>query len=88
MSNVIEKDSSLDKIEADYIVVEVTDKDTGKLFRRSLPVSYFENSNGVVLCGESLDGTPAQIALYSNEALLKINDLLGKGPDAPQCKHE
>lgn len=75
-----------EKIQADWIVVEVMDQDTGKFFRRNLPLKYFENNNGLVLSGETPEGKPSQIAFLSRTAVNKINDLLGKGPDSPRCK--
>jgi hypothetical protein len=72
-------------IEADCVVIEVIDKNTGKTFRRSLPLAYLETGNGVVLSGESLDGKPVQIRFLSEAALSKINDLIGKGPDHDRC---
>lgn len=75
----------LDKIEADEVIVEVIDKNTGKLFRRNLPMRYLETDNGVTLSGETLDGKPAEINFLSNAALAKINDLFGKGPDNSRC---
>lgn len=78
----------IDKIEADWIVVEVVDKNTGQLFRRTLPVNYLETANGIVLTGETIDGQPAYINFLSEDALAKINDMLGKGPDRPRCDPE
>lgn len=75
----------VDRIEADSIIVEIIDKNTGRTYRRNLPVSYFETANVVVLSGESIEGSPAQIAFYSAEALARINELVGKGADAPRC---
>jgi hypothetical protein len=75
----------LDVIEADTITVEIVDKNTGKMFRRILPVHYYETSNGLILSGETMEGTPSRIAFFSDTALGRIPDLLGKGPDAPRC---
>lgn len=88
MEEARHEDEGIDKIEANNIVVEVTDIVTGKVFRRNLPVAYLENSNGVVLSGENMNGTPVQIAFFSDTALAHINDLMGKGLDAPRCDHE
>lgn len=77
--------ATLDKIEADWIIVEVIDKTTGKVFRRNLPVKYLETANGLVLSGETIDGKPAEIQFLSEAALAKVQDLVGKGPDAPRC---
>ena len=80
-----EETNFMDKIEADWITIEVIDKVTGKMFRRNFPVRYLETDNGVVLFGETLDGKPSQINFLSESALAKINDLLGNGPDHSRC---
>lgn len=74
-----------DRIEADSIVVEVTDKHTGKVFRRNVPVAYLETDNGVILAGETLAGEPCEIALLSATALARMKDVFGKGPDGDRC---
>lgn len=79
---------SLHKIEAHSVIIEVTDEATGKTFRRNLPMGYLENSNGLILSGETFDGNPSQITFLSDSALNKINDLRGHGPDVPRCKDE
>ena len=79
---------SVSIIEADSVVVEIVDKSTGQTNRRNLPAKYCETENGIVLTGETLDGTPSQIAFLSESALVKIKELFGKGPDVPRCKHE
>lgn len=80
-----EEAAAVDKIEADWIIVEVIDKKTGRMFRRNLPLKYLETDNGIVLSGETMDGKPSHIQFFSESALAKIHDLLGKGPDAPRC---
>lgn len=75
----------VDRIEADSIIIEITDKNTGKVYRRDVPISYLETDNGIVLIGEDLDGKPSHINLLSEAALAKINDLIGKGPDHSRC---
>lgn len=77
-----------DKIEADSVVVELIDNSTRKVFRRDLPIKYNETDNGILLSGETIEGTPSQIAFFSETAINKINDLLGRGPDSPRCGHE
>lgn len=74
-----------DLIEADAIVVEVTDKNTGKVFRRDLPVKYIETGNGIILAGETLAGEPCEIAFLSAAALARLKDLFGQGPDTDRC---
>lgn len=72
-----------EKLEADEIVVEITDKHTGRTFRRTLPVRYCETANGVILEGETLEGAVTRIVCLSSAALAKIGELFGQGPDAP-----
>lgn len=76
-------------IEADEITVEVIDKHTGRKFRRTLPVTYCETANGVLLKGETATGEPVGISFFSESALEKLGELFGKGPDAHRCgEHE
>lgn len=77
----------VDKLEANEAVVEFLDKDTGKLFRRKLPIKCLETANGIVLSGEAMSGESAQIAFLSEAALNKINELIGKGADSSQHEH-
>ncbi len=72
-------------IEADEITVEVVDKHTGRKFRRTLPISYCENANGVLLRGETSSGDPVGMSFLSAGALAKLGELFGKGPDKPRC---
>ena len=80
------QDGRGERIEADAISVEIVDRHTGKLYRRTLPVRYCETANGIVLEGEALNGAVAQIVCLSEAALAKIGELFGRGPDAPRCK--
>lgn len=80
-----EETDIFDKIEADWVVVEVIDKYTGKMFRRNLAMGYLETDNGVILSGETIDGKPSEINFLSDAALAKISDLVGKGPDFDRC---
>lgn len=75
-----------EQIEADLITAEIVDSNTGKLYRRQLPVKYFETGNGVVLSGETIEGNISEITFFSEAALGKLSALFGKGPDSPQCK--
>ncbi len=77
--------ADLDRIHAESVVLEVTDAETGLSFRRSLPLSYTENANGILLAGEDVSGKSVQIAFLSSFAVEKMRDLSGKGPDAPRC---
>ena len=73
------------EINAREITVEVTDSATGKLYRRTLPMDYFENANGIILRGENLDGSTAQIVFYSARGMQRMKDLTGGGPDEDPC---
>ncbi|MBP1765094.1 MAG: hypothetical protein H6Q65_2152 [Firmicutes bacterium] len=80
-----EREELLEQIEADSVTIEVIDKNTGKKFQRSLPIQYFENCNGIIISGETLDGKLSQIHFLSETALCRINELVGKGADRPRC---
>lgn len=73
-------------ITADEVTVEVTDRATGRTFRRTLPIDYFENANCLRLRGEGMDGKPAELVFFSDAGMSKLRDLTGKGPDAAPCK--
>jgi len=73
-------------ISADEVTVEVTDRATGKVFRRTLPIDYFETSNCLRLRGEGMDGKPAELVFFSDAGMNKLRDLTGNGPDAAPCK--
>jgi hypothetical protein len=77
---------TIDCIQADTVKLEVTDKKTGFLCHRQLPMNYFENDNGVLLSGENIDGKPSQIAFLSDTALHKITDITGGGADKSHCR--
>lgn len=77
--------ASFGQIEADSIVVEAIDKNTGILIRRNLPVSYRESDNGLILSGETFEGKPSHIAFFSDAALSRLKDIMGQGPDSHRC---
>jgi len=77
----------VEKIEAQSVIVEVVDQETGILFRRSLPLKYYETDNGIILSGENSEGNQSDITFLSDTALVRINDLTGKAPDTPRCGH-
>lgn len=78
------EDAVLD-ISAREVTVEVTDERTGKQYRRSLPIEYYENANTLVLRGENLDGSFSQLVFYSDRGLERLQDLTGGGPDKDPC---
>ena len=66
-------------------VVEVKDEATGKVYRRELPVDFYENANFLRLSGENLDGSTSQLVFYSSRGLERIRDLTGGGADHDPC---
>lgn len=80
------KDSnSIDYISSDEVTIEVKDIKTNKIFRRTLELSYMENSNGLKLSGENLKGQPSEIVFLSNTAVDKIKDVTGQGLNHSRC---
>ena len=79
------KETEVYEIVADSVVVEVTDKVTGKVYRRELPIDFYENANLLKLSGENFDGSTAQLIFYSERGIQRLGDLTGKGPDTDPC---
>ena len=75
----------LTEITAKTVTIEVTDEATGTVYRRTLPIDYYENANLLKLEGENLDGTTSQLVFYSARGLERMKDLLGQGPDHDNC---
>ncbi len=73
------------EISAREVTLEVTDERTGRHYRRTLPIDYWETANTVVLRGENLDGSFSQLVFYTNRGLQRLQGLTGKGPDADPC---
>ena len=73
------------EITAHVVTVEVRDETTGEVFRRELPIDFYENANFLRLSGENLDGSVSQLVFYSARGLERIRDLTGKGPDSDPC---
>lgn len=78
-------EDKLTEITAKTVTVEVTDEATGKVYRRTLPIDYYENANLLKLRGENLDGTISQLVFYSARGLERLRDLTGKGADEDDC---
>ena len=78
-------DKELFEISARSVIVEVTDERTGEVFRRELPIDFYENANFLRLSGENLDGSTSQLVFYSARGLERIRDLTGKGFDHDPC---
>ena len=79
------EDKELFEITARSVIVEVTDEKTGEVFRRELPIDFYENANLLRLSGENLDGSTSQLVFYSARGLERIRDLTGKGFDHDPC---
>ena len=78
-------DGKVFAISAKEVTVEVVDEATGKLYRRTLPIDYYETANALVLRGENLDGSISQLVFYSARGMQRMQDLTGKGPDEDPC---
>ena len=78
-------DEKVYEITAKEVTVEVRDEKTGEVYRRSLPIDYFENANGLFLRGENWDGSYSQLAFYSARGLERMKGLTGKGPNEDPC---
>ena len=48
----------LKEIHAKQVMVEVRDEATGEVFRRTLPMEYYETANFLRLSGEDRKGNP------------------------------
>ena len=78
-------DEKIFEIQAEVVTVEVRDIVSGEIFRRELPISYYENANFLRLSGENLDGSLSQLVFYTARGLSRMKDLTGKGPDHDDC---
>ncbi|MBQ6465398.1 MAG: hypothetical protein IJJ43_03935 [Oscillospiraceae bacterium] len=78
-------DEEIFELTADSVIVEITDKATGKVYRRELPIDYFENANFLRLSGENLDGSLSQLVFYTPRGIQRVKDITGKGPDEDPC---
>ena len=73
------------EIVAHEVTVEVRDEKTGEVFRRELPIDYFENANFLRLSGENLDGSLSQLVFYTPRGIERVREITGKGPDHDRC---
>ena len=78
-------DETVFEITAKEVTVEVVDEASGKVYRRTLPIDYYETANALVLRGENLDGSISQLVFYSARGMQRMQDLTGKGPDEDPC---
>ena len=73
------------EIVAHEVTVEVRDEKTGEVYRRELPIDYFENANFLRLSGENLDGSLSQLVCYTPRGIERVKDITGRGPDHDRC---
>ena len=80
----MEKDSIFE-ITADFVTVEVTDKATGRTFRRELPIDYTENANFLRLRAEGYSGEMSELVFFTPRGIERLRDMTGKGADHDDC---
>ena len=78
-------DESCFEISAKQVTIEVKDEATGRVFRRELPIDFYENANFLRLQGENLDGSVSQLVFSSARGLQRLKDLTGRGADHDNC---
>ena len=78
-------DEELFEITAGMVTVEVQDARTGKIYRRELPIDYYENANFLKLSGENMDGSLSQLIFYTPRGVERVKDITGQGPDHDRC---
>ena len=78
-------EEELFELSANVVTVEIKDERTGKIYRRELPIDYYENANFLRLSGENLDGSVSQLVFLSSRGIERVKDLTGKGPDHDRC---
>ncbi len=78
-------DEELFEISGSTVVVEVRDERSGQVYRRELPIDFYENANFLRLSGENLDGSVSQMVFYTARGLERLKDLSGRGPDHDRC---
>lgn len=69
------------EITASTVTLEVTDEKTGQVFKRELPIDYYENANFLRLRAEHMDGSMAEMVFLSARGIERVEDLTGKGAD-------
>ena len=79
------ENEELHEIIADTVTVEVTDAATGKVYRRELPIDFYENANFLRLRGENFDGSMSQLVFLTPRGIERVKDVSGKGPDQDRC---
>ncbi len=79
------KEDKLFEISADSVIVEIKDDKTGEIFRRELPIEYYENANFLRLRGEDLSGAVSELVFCSGRGVERLCDLTGLGADHDGC---
>ena len=70
---------------ADTVTVEITDRATGKVYRRELPIDYYENANFLRLRGESFTGAVSELVFLTGRGVERVQDLTGHRADHDAC---
>ena len=78
-------DEELFELTASEVTVEIRDAATEKIYRRELPIDYYENANFLRLRGENIDGSLSQLVFYTPRGIERVKDITGKGPDHDRC---
>ncbi len=73
------------ELRADSVTVEISDAETGQVFRRELPIEYYENANFLRLRGENFDGGMSELVFYTPRGMQKLKDVSGGGADKDGC---
>lgn len=73
------------EIQADEVTIEVKDKKTGEVFKRILPLDFYENSNFLRISGESLNGNYSELVFLSAKGAENYKDIIGAGADHDNC---
>ena len=73
------------ELSANIVTIEVTDEKTDRLFRRELPIDYYENANCLRLRGENLDGSMSELVFFTGRGLERLRDTTGLGADHDGC---
>ena len=78
-------DEKVFELVADTVTVEITDRATGKVYRRELPIDYYENANFLRLRGESFTGAVSELVFLTGRGVERVQDLTGHGADHDAC---
>ena len=79
------EENKLFEISSSTVTLEITDDKTGEVFRRELPIDYYENANFLRLRGEDFSGAAAELVFCSGRGVERLMDLTGLGADHDDC---